>query len=630
MEKMKKIILIVTVFSFCLQAMSQKLVADKFYNNYAYSKAADLYKLVVKKGKEDVEILTKLGDCYYNVSDSKNAIYWYDLALKKGEVTDEYKFKYAQSLKSLGKYKEAEKILKHIRKKKSNKELVAYYEELQNKHQDSIKVFNLDLNTKHSDFGTYVHKNQLFFSSTKNEVGKKYSWNNEPYLDIYQALIEKKDDKTIVKSVGTIPSNKINTSFHEANIAITKDGNTIYFTRNNLNRRNKLDYDKEGTSHLKIFKATKSNNGLFDNIVELPFNDDVFSTGHPALSSDEKTLYFTSNRPGGYGQTDIYKVAIVNKGESYGKPINLGAKINTKDKEMFPFVAEDNTFYFSSDGYETLGYLDIFKSDFLKNADAKVINMGAPFNSGFDDFSVYVSKDKRSGYFSSNRKGGKGQDDIYMFESYKCEQTIQGNVYDKKTNELLPNSLVELIDAKGKVIETLVTNEKAEYLFNVECDKEYKIRASKKDYQDDLAIVKTSKINGFDNKQDLYLVPLVIKKEIVVNPIFFDFDKWDIRPDAAFELEGIVDVLRNNPKMIIKIESHTDARGKDEYNLILSDRRAKSTRDYIISRNIDSKRIISAIGYGESQLINKCKNGVKCSDEEHEENRRSKFIIVKQ
>lgn len=255
--------------------------------------------------------------------------------------------------------------------------------------------------------------------------------------------------------------------------------------------------------------------------------------------------------------------------------------------------------------------------------------MGAPFNSGYDDFAAYVHKDHKSGYFSSNRKGGKGHDDIYRFISNKCDQIIEGKIYDEKTKKLLPNSVVELISSKGKVLNKLTTNEKAYYSFTVECDKEYKIRATKKDYKAAFVTVKTSKIDDTKNSQDLYLTPLIIDKEIVINPIFFDFDKSDIRPDAAFELEGIVDVLKNNPTMIIKIESHTDSRGKDDYNLILSDRRAKSTRDYIISRNIDSKRIVSAIGYGESQLINKCNNNVKCSEEEHEENRRSKFIILK-
>lgn len=624
-----KITFLVVLFCSAI-SFSQKRVADKFFNNYNYAKASELYEIVVKKGDATSDVLTKLGDCYYNISKPDKAIYWYNLASKKEKLTDEYKFKYAQSLKSVGRYKEAEKLLKKLGRKKKNKELVSYYKALQNRHKDSIEVYNLDINTKNSDFGPYVFKDLLFFSSAMNEKGKIYLWNNEPYLDLYKATIEEKDDEVKVKNTSTIPSETINSNFHEANIAITKDGNTIYFTRNNLNRREKLDYDRTGTSHLKIFKATKSKiNGLFNKIEELPFNDDVFSNGHPALSPDEKTLYFTSNRPGGYGQTDLYKVAIINGGKSYGKPENLGPKVNTKDREMFPFVAEDNTLYFSSDGYENLGFLDIFKTDFLNSPDAEVVNMGAPFNSGYDDFAPYVHKDNKSGYFSSNRKGGKGKDDIYRFASVKCQQTIKGKTYDEKTKELLPNTLVELIDSKGKVLEKHTTNEKADYEFIVECDKQYKIRASKKDYKDALVTVKTSKVKDFTNTQDLYLTPLIIEKEIVINPIFFDFDKWDIRPDASFELENIVDVLRNNHEMLIKIESHTDSRGGDDYNMILSDKRAKSTRDYILSRLQNNTRIQSAIGFGESQLVNRCKNDVKCTEEEHQENRRSKFIILK-
>lgn len=619
------------ILLFCnLNGFSQKRVADKFYTNYAYLKAAELYELAIKRGDESAEVLRKLGDCYYNNSNSKKALYWYNLAAEKEKLNDEYIYKYAQSLKSLGKYKDATTWLKKIKrkKKKSRSNLFNYYEELKYKHQDTIKIENIEVNTKNSDFGAYKFNDKLFFSSAMNAKGKMYSWNNQPYLDLYESEIISNGKKVKFKETKPITSEKINTNFHESSIAITQDGKTMYFTRNNLNKRNKLDYDKEGTSHLKIFKATLIN-GNWTAIKELPFNDEVYSTGHPALSPDEKTLYFTSNKPEGYGETDLYKVAILNNGTSYGTPENLGEKINTKGREMFPFVAKDSTLYFSSDGYENLGFLDIFKSDILKNNKATIVNMGAPFNSGDDDFSFFIEEDNKAGYFSSNRPKGKGNDDIYRFTSIKCTQIIKGKTYDEKTKELLPQTLVQLIDVNGKVIDSVITQKNAAYEFKVDCKSVYTLRGTKKDYKDALAKVKTTQNNNDVIQQDLYLKPLIIQKEIVINSIYFDFDKWDVRPDAAFELEGIVDVLKNNPKMVIKIESHTDSRGKDAYNMILSDRRAKATRDYIVSRNIAPERIQSAIGYGESKLINKCKNGVKCTEEEHQENRRSKFLILK-
>lgn len=625
---MKYKITLILFFLLSVQSYSQKRVADKFFDKYAYPKAAELYELVVKRGDSTITTLSKLGDCYYNNSNATKASYWYNLASKQGKLNDEYIYKYAQSLKSLGKYKESDKLLSKIKinKNKSSSELYTYYEQLRKQNNDTIRVTNLDINTENSDFGAYEFNNKLYFSSAMNKKGKIYPWNNQPYLDLYEAVITKKDEKTDVIDEKPILSDVVNTNFHESNIAITKDGKTMYFTRNNLNKRKKLNYDKEGTSHLKIFKATLIN-GKWEKIIELPFNDKVYSNGHPALSNDDKTLYFTSNRPGGYGSTDIYKVAILNNGESYGEPVNLGAKINTSNREMFPFVASDNTFYFSSDGYKNLGFLDVFKSNFLNDKNAEVVNLGAPFNSGYDDF-AYVVNESNRGYFSSNRPKGKGNDDIYQFESFKCVQFIKGITYDEKTKKILPKTNVQLVDIHGKVIDSLITGKNGKFQFKVNCKSDYKLRGFKKDYKDVVQNVSTTHIHKDSTTQDLYLKPLVIKKEIVINPIFFDYNKWNIRYDAAFELEKVVDVLKNNPKMIIKIESHTDSRGNDHYNLTLSDKRAKATRDYILSRGIARNRIFSAVGYGETQLINKCMNGVKCSNEEHQENRRSKFIIT--
>jgi outer membrane protein OmpA-like peptidoglycan-associated protein len=352
------------------------------------------------------------------------------------------------------------------------------------------------------------------------------------------------------------------------------------------------------------------------------------------LSPDNKKLYFTSDKPGGFGQTDIYVVDILNDGNTYGKPTNLGASINTSGREGFPFVAKDSTFYFSSDGYVNLGLVDIFKSNILKDDTAKPENMGAPFNSGYDDFDIYIDSDTGSGYFSSNRPGGKGNDDIYSFSTYECKQMVKGIVRDKETNEPIADATVELINASGKIINNVSSNQNGEYTFEVECEKNYSVRGSKQDYEDDVQSFSTTAVNGREQTVDLYLKNLLaVPCEIVINPIFFDFDKWNIRTDSKYDLEHIVDVMRAYPEMKIKIESHTDRRGTMRYNDKLSDRRAKSTRDYIVSRGIAAERIVSAIGYGERRKL--------ISDEEidnmktraekeaaHQKNRRSHFRIV--
>ena len=630
-----KLIIIITLLCTSL-GFAQTKVADKFFKNYAYIKASELYENAAKNGDSSEHVLTRLGDCYYNNSNSEKAVFWYGTALNKYEkVNPEYIYKYIQSLKSIGQYEQANtwlKIFKEIqgddrRVKDLDLTSLANYEDLASAEGAYVNIKNLELNTNLSDFGGHVYGDQFVFASAKKDTNKKYKWNDEPFLDIFQGTITYNEEKIpVIETIDEIPSEDLNTNYHEATVAVTNDGKTMYFTRDNVNKRQKISYDKEGTSYLKIYKADYLGDG-WGNIVELPINDDVYSTGHPALSADNKTLYFVSDREGGIGQTDIYKVAIADDG-SFGDVENLGESVNTEGREMFPFVDKNNTLYFSSDGFMNLGLLDIFKTDILNTAQATAENLGAPYNSGYDDFAYFLDSEKGTGFFSSNRPNGKGSDDIYAFSVFECKQYIRGIVRNKDTDEPLAEASVELIDETGKVIHTLTTDAQGEYLFEVDCNKKYTVRGFKPDFKDAIKDITTTGENNMEIPADLYLIPLIKGGEIVINPIFFNFDKWDIRSDAAYELENIVAVMREHPKMIIKIESHTDSRGSDRYNMKLSDRRAKSTRDYIFSRGIAQERIESAIGYGETQLVNDCANRVKCSKEQHQKNRRSKFIIL--
>ena len=631
---MKTRILILALIFSCSLSYAQTKLADKFFDNYGYIKAIELYEKAVEDGENSAHVLTRLGDAYYNNSNSEKAAYWYGEALKEHKKIDaEYLYKYIQSLRSIGNYEEADKWFKELsaaqqgdsRLKGYNPDEVDLYAKLTSKNDVVVKVENLDFNSENSDFGSYIFNNKLYFASARGGNGKIYSWNKEPFLDLYEVALTNNDGVVTYGSAMEL-SEDINTEYHEASVALTNDGKTMYFTRDNVNKRNRIKYDKKGTTHLKLYKATLVNDE-WTNVVELPFNDEVFSTGHPALSPDNKTLYFVSDREGGLGQSDIYSVSI-NENGSYGTPENMGEKVNTEGREMFPFVAKDSTLYFSSDGHLNLGLLDIFKSDILKGLRNDPENMGSPYNSGYDDFAFFINSETEQGYFSSNRPGGKGSDDIYSFNAKECKEIISGVVRDSKTNIILSGVTVRLIDETGKVIEEQFTKDGGEYTFTVDCNKTYTVVGSKPDYKDDQKTITTTTEDEKVNTVDLSLEPLIIDNQIVINPIFFDFDKWNIRTDAQYELENIVDVMRKHPTMIIKIESHTDSRGGDRYNMKLSDRRAKSTRDYIISRGIDANRIVSAIGYGESQLLNKCSNGVKCTEEEHQLNRRSYFYIV--
>jgi len=641
---MKNSLLYIVFFLTAAMSSAQIKVADNFFKDYAYIQATELYLEVLKKGDTTEHVLTRLGDCYYNNSNVKSANFWYEKAVTKyKDVNPEFLYKYIQTLRSLNRFEESKKWSSIFKERKKNDKRVEddsfdieKFKDLESTENVYVDFINLDLNTKYSDFGSFESDGVLYFASTRvkdsiTDENKIYQWNLEPFLNIYQSKVSIDKGKKVIGSPTLLASNQVNTDFHESSVAITKDGKTMYFTRINLNKKNKVKYDKGGTSQIKLFRAKKID-GKWKNIEELPFNGENFSTGSPALSPDDKELYFSSDREGSIGLTDIYKVKI-NKNGTFGIPVNLGNDINTEGRENFPFIAKDSTFYFSSDGHINLGLYDIFKSNILKKDTSEVFikNLGAPYNSGFDDFGFFVDSDTNTGYLSSNREVGKGGDDIYSFGKYECKQIIKGITRDKNSKEPLAKVVVKLMDERGKVLQTVTSDDDGAYEFkDVACDKTYVILGEKVTYRPDKKDLTTNQESGVETVVDLFLTPLIIDSEIVINPIYFDFNKSNIRPDAAYELENIVAVMREYPKMVIKIESHTDSRGRDSYNLKLSDRRAKSTRDYLYSRGIETNRIESAIGYGESQLINRCNdaNSKSCSEEEHQQNRRSKFLIT--
>lgn len=625
-----------------------KHVADRYFKEYSYAKAAELYSSIYSKGNTSQKVLSNLADSYFYMGDMENAIPVYEklIAEYSNSISSKRLFKYYQALKGVGKYKESDAVLdkykniKDFNYLKSSVESNPDYLSDLKRIKTPIKIHNVSVNTKYSDFGSFVQGEQVYYATTKPiknlDKEKIYGWNEQPYLNLYVANLQelkpnKLKDSTVVNLVeGKILEEPIRTHYHEATVAITKDGNTMYFTRDNYDGK-KVKKDKNRDVLLKLYKA-KLVGGKWDQIVELPFNSNDFSTGHPALSNDEKTLYFVSDRPGGFGSTDLYKVTI--NGDKYGVPQNLGDKINTPKREMFPYLDVNNTLYYSTDGFLGLGLLDIFKAKQQIDGGFEIPeNLQAPINSDRDDFAYWVSSDGKKGFFSSNRLGGKGDDDIYSFEEYeeKCEQKIFGIVTETKTGEIIPNAIVRLIDKNGGVVKSGVSDEKGHYSFNnVPCDTEYTLVGSKTDYKQGKKKVVTTSKKGQEIEANIQLSALIVDNQIVISPIYFDYDKHEIRSDAAYELEHIVTVMNNHPDMVIKIESHTDCRGGANYNRILSDKRAKSTRDYIISRGIATQRIESAIGYGKDQLLFNCNNNCNsCSEEQHQKNRRSYFYILK-
>jgi outer membrane protein OmpA-like peptidoglycan-associated protein len=701
-------------------------------------------------------------------------------------------------------------------------------------------VQNVDVNTKNSDFGTaFYGKGKVVFAAPKEGLTlTKTVWenNSQPFLDLFVGEINEKGE---IVHKQKMPGD-INSKYHEGVVSFTKDMKTVYFSANNYVKKRKQRTDSTGTNNIQIFRASVNENGEWSSPRLLPFNSTKFSTGHPALNLDDTELYFISDRPESIGETDIFVVTI-NEDGTYSEPRNLGPRINTEEREMFPFISDDNILYFSSDGYLGTGELDVYASKIFDNTVSEPISLGSPVNSEKDDFAYIIDDSKHEGYFSSNREGGKGDDDIYKFlvspplyiecnqeiigitkdintdqllpgvlvqlfdeegneldsflskltdasfrfeqpcdatykivgtlegylpeeieiqtlndldlppieitmslpqdeaviaarnsarnisgivkdndsqeivlgaqvqllndkgevietvvsnendasfqfskpfdSTYKIavsskghhnevidlkninpkennapfevlvnssledsfvadknlsdENVISGIVKDSNSQELLPGVLVELLDENGNVLETVVSHpEDASFQFMKPYDSSYKIVDSSKGYlKEELELEALSSIDNQDKVEILMQQPtnkfLVVdeKNKININSIYFDFDKFNIRSDAEFELDKIAAIMHQNPDMTIEVNAHADSRGKDAYNITLSNNRAESTMQYLVSKGIALDRM-KGKGYGERQLATKCPDGVKCTEFMHQLNRRSEFSIL--
>ncbi|MCF6280310.1 MAG: OmpA family protein [Flavobacteriaceae bacterium] len=588
-----------------------------------------------------------------------------------------------------------------------------------------VNIQNLDINTKLADFGVSFYKNDfvLFASSKKDrDIRRKdRSHNRMGYLEFYKGLIG--DDGQIILA-GQFSLEKYNV-FHESDITFTPDGKSIYFTLNNYIDDDYHEKFKKSTTKkhiLNIFKASVDDAGIVTNVKPVPFNGKNYSVRNPELSPDGKTLYFSSDMDGGFGDFDIYQVSVHDDG-TYGEPKNLGKKINTKYNEFFPFLSTNNIFYFSSDGHGGGGFLDIFSSNLINGSYSTPQNIDK-VNSEYDDFAFVISPEQGVGYFSSSKEG-KGNADIYSFtiEPIICDQVVTGVIKDKQTEKVIPNATVELF-SEGKLLDVIVTQENGAFSFNTTCETAYRINATKSIHTTDSQSFTTSNINEENVNITLYIEPLdcnqsiagivssektniplidvelslLYKGELIektrsqigglfnfntqvdcksdykiiteaknyasktksfstsekldgenyldiklketdefityrnitmikTKPIYFDLNESTVREDAARELDKVVQIMKKYPEIKIELNSHTDSRAPDAYNMRLSQERAASSIAYIISRGIDESRIFGR-GYGETRLRNKCSNGVKCTETEHQKNRRTEFIVI--
>lgn len=636
------------LFSFTIGAFSQNNKinsGDKQNQKLAYIDAIKTYEKVVKKGFVNVEICKKIGDAYYYNANYKMASEWYQKLFSISTSVDpEYYYRYAITLKSSGQIEESAKYLQKysLLVPEQNRAQILKNEKNYSANiklnSDRFEIKILSINSPNSDFGGSFYKDQFVFASSresKNIYKRTHTWTGLPFTSLYFGSI---NAEGLIAEPQKFAKN-IDSKFNESTPVFTKDGATVYFTRNNF-LKGKKGQNAEGKVLLKIYRAQKNQKQEWDTITELPFNSDNFQSAHPALSPDEKTLYFASDRPGTLGKSDIYKVEIKSDG-TFGEPENLGKSINTEGRETFPFISESGILYFASDGRPGFGGLDIFQVDLNKIGKRNsVLNIGAPVNGPMDDFSFCVNEKTNQGFFTSNRDGGLGNDDIYGFTQiksivYPCEQQLAGTVFDSQTNEILSGSNVSLFSKDHQLIGSQISNQNGEFNFGyIDCNAGFYIRASKTEYSTDEKEIQIPNYTG-ETKTTLAIektqIPIVpgtdLSKVFHIKEIYFDLDQFNIRQDAAIELAKILEVLLEYPTMKIAINSHTDSRQTPAYNITLSDNRAKSTRKWLIKQGISADRL-TAKGYGETKLVNNCSDGVDCTEEQHQANRRSEFIVL--
>jgi outer membrane protein OmpA-like peptidoglycan-associated protein/tetratricopeptide (TPR) repeat protein len=630
---MKKILTLFTIaalssFSLIAQNASTKK-ADKHFKRFEFVEAAKDYEKLVENGKADTYVYSQLAESYYNVYNSEAAEKYYAKALEES-TKPEMIFKYSQMLKANGKYEESNiQMAKFAKMRPSDERAIAF-----NKNPDYLpkilekgkkfNIQNLGFNSQYSDYGGTLKDGKLYITSARNTARKTYGWNAQPFLDIY--VMAKNEDGSY--QAGSLVDGKVNTKFHDGDVAFSPDGNTMYFSRESFFEK---EFEKDSTSNTKysllhLFKATKSDD-KWENVEGFAINSKNYSLKNPSVSADGKTLYFASDMPGGYGLFDIYKASIDDSG-ALGEPVNMGQKVNTEGQEMFPYVSSNNTLYFSSNGHLGLGGLDVFYTKEIDGKMAPIRNIGIPINGNADDFAFNLDEETEEGFVSSNREGGIGSDDIYAIKKLQplCDVLITGTVTDDKTGNPLNAASVSLYDDQGNIVLSKVTDSDGTVEFIVECDKGSALQVAIDGYESQVVTVAASQEEEVEVSIALSPIEEIVGPETInLDPIYFDFDKSNVTAQAAFELDKLVQIMTKYPDLIINATSHTDSRGNAPYNERLSDRRAKTTVQYVISKGIDKSRI-SGMGKGENELKVNC--GSNCTDEEHQLNRRSEFIIV--
>ena len=608
----------------CAQNQHTK-TADKLFDRYEYVDAAKEYLKLTESNKADNYVYKQLAESYYNVFNTKEAAQWYAKVVEQKQDAETY-YKYAQMLKAEGKTDQANKQMEQFAQLAPNDQRAKAFlskpnsaSEIKNQKQ-LYNITKSDISSDKTDFGAVLtNDNSFYFASSRNTSKKNSNFNEEPYLDIYKATYNSNGTISEAKEI-----DNINTKWHDGPISVSNDGKTMYYGSESFNEKEFVKDKKKNSNFGKIYlyKATNEE-GKWINSKPLPFNSKNYDVRNPSISKDGKTLYFSSNMPGGFGGEDIWKVTV--NGDEYGKPENLGQKINTEANESFPFITDDNILFFSSNGKEGFGGLDVFMIDFNKGLEA--MNVGEPVNTSKDDFAFTYNATKKTGFFSSNRDGKS--DDIYKADPI-CNFRAITTVKDEISGNTIEDALVVITDEKQNILSSFSTNGSGSTETILNCLPAYISYATKSGYEN--SNLYKVEMNEDEYGQDMSveitlkpIMPIITDKEVILQPIYFEYNKSNITAQGAAELDKLVAVMHVNSNLIIFAKSHTDSRGSDKFNYNLSDRRAKATVQYLISKGISKDRI-SGQGFGETELKEACDN---CTEEQHAQNRRSESLLVK-
>jgi len=614
------VLLPLVVLSACSTARLQR--ADQAYDLMQFPKAERLYERALDH-KENRRARARLADSYRRHNALPQARTHYAKLDAEFPLTGDTALAYGEALMGLGEQELAgELFLRVLTQTPENGCALDLYESTQGYRSfylDSGRFFvnRLTLPGIVTAFGGTIYGKGLMVAGERELKDPKANpWNERSYLDLYYC-----ESKTVVTWLPATPlPGAVNGGFHEGPATVSADGRTLYFTRSNYVQR-KLQKDDRNTSHLKLFRATLDSTGKWDDLHAFAYNGETWSTGHPALSPDGRTLFFASDRPGGLGGSDIWRCK--DSGSGWSEPENLGPFVNTAGNELFPTV-NGNALHFSSTAHNNMGGLDIFETHEQGDRWTVPINLNAPINTPKDDFYFVLDSTSKAGYLSSDRDG---LDQIYTFSLYEPMFYLEGIVMDEE-DRLLPNTEVVLSEIGTGEDNSMLTGPDGKFEFKLKANSDFTVRGSNKDMLTNSISVSTKGLTRSDTlNANIHMTTVKIGQAIAIDNIYYDYDKWDIRLDAAIELDKLVKIFTDNPSMSFELGSHTDSRGGDMYNLVLSDARATSAVNYLIRHGVDPMRIV-AKGYGEEALVNGCSNGVKCTEEDHQANRRTQFTVI--